>query len=166
MAETMLGANLESMADLVGQLDTTTGTIGDVSGEAANVKELVISEMTTTFETAVRRIEDTMEQLQTSVNAMVAKATDTEWTGVNYANFIDASTQFEGSCNQIASEVASAYAEFAGHANEIGQNLDAFQAVVATNLDSAAASTESMAAAAAAQAEALDTTMNQGLQVG
>lgn len=166
MAEPMLGANLDSMADLVGQLDTTTGTIGDVSAEAGSIKEAVVGEMTATFQTAVGRVEQTMEQLRSTVSAMAAKAHDTTWTGANYSNFIDAASQFEGSCNQIAAEVDSAYSEFSAHAAEIGQNLDAFQAVLASNLDSAAASTESMAAAAAAQSEALDATMNQGLHVG
>jgi len=161
----MLGADLDSMAALGSQLDTTTGEIGDVSGDAQRIATTVVDEMRQTFDTAVTQINTAMEQLNASVQRMVTQTDTTDWTGVNRDTFVDASAQFDQSTRQVAEETDAAYKDFDSHSKALGESLEQFQSTLTTNLTNASDSTQSMSTAVAAQAQALDTTMNTGLSL-
>lgn len=165
MAESMLGANLASMADLVTQFGTTSATITDVSGQSGTIATSVVDEMTQTFTQAVTSIGDTMEMLSQSVREAVAQTDVTEWTGANQQTFLGAAGEFQSACEQIQAEVIAGYEDFSANARAIGENLESFQSTLVANLDNALASTESMSDAVAAQSESLDATMNTGMQL-
>lgn len=162
----MLGADLASMEALGSRLDATTGEIGDVSADAERVAQTVVDEMTQTFETAMSQINSAMELLNSSVQAMVSQTDTTEWSGVNADTFQEASVQLDASCRDISSETGAAYEEFKGYSAALSDSLQQFQGSLSTNLTNAADSTQSMSSAVAAQAQALDTTMNTGLSLG
>lgn len=162
----MLGASLDSMTALSLDITQTGDEIVQVSADAQSIADRVSSEITATFSAAVAEITDRTSALSERVAQAQATAENTEWTGANRDTFVGAADTFAASCREIALDAAEVLSEFDRQVAVIANAVMDFQSALQGNLALAADSAQSMVGAVDQQSQALDQTMNAGMQVG
>ncbi len=104
-----------------------------------------------------------MDDLRSTVEAAAAKANAAEWTGQNQARFIEGYGNFQAAVGQAELATKDTFSNFDQAINQMGEELEAYQATLSSALSEASASTDSMSSAVAAQRDNLDAVMNTGL---
>ena len=96
----MLGAQLDDLSALAGQLDRTGGAIADCQSRSTSETNEVVESVRTAATTALQHITAQMDALRESVRAASTSSTSAQWTGGNAERFRAAYQQFDASMQQ------------------------------------------------------------------
>jgi hypothetical protein len=162
----MLGAQLDDLQALAGQLDRTGGAIADCQSRSTSDTNQVVESVRTAAATALQRITTQMDVLRESVRAASTSSTSAQWTGGNAERFRAAYEQFDTSMQQAEVTTKETFADFNRAIDQMAASLSDYAQQLATSLTNAQSSTQSMSGAVHAQHANLDMVMNSGLSVG
>ena len=162
----MLGAELGQLESLRGQIDRTTGDIGDASTETNRITTDLVSSARQAASTAFGQINTALAALIQSVNTSQSQAASTNWTGVNYATFTGAVGQFQGAMSQAQAATGETFQNFNTAVDTLASDLEDYVRTFQSKLTEAGQSTVSMSGAVQGQRDNLDQVMNTGISVG
>jgi hypothetical protein len=162
----MLGAELGQLESLRGQIDRTTGDIGDCGTETNRITNDLVSSARQAATTAFGQINGALSALIQSVNTSQSQAASTNWTGINYEVFSGAVDQFQGAMSQAQAATAETFQNFNTAVDTLASDLEDYVRTFQAKLTEAGRSTTSMASAVQGQRDNLDQVMNQGISVG
>ena len=163
---TMLGAQLDDLERLTGQLHSTAGDIGEVRVDAITTSHAVVSQVKESAQRALTEIDAAMERLRSSVLASTDGSQQANWSGANRDRFVEAANRFDTSMSAAESATHDTYTEFQATIHQMADQLDSYTTSLGSSLEEAARAAESMANAVDQQRANLDQAMNQGLGVG
>lgn len=162
----MLGAQLEDLTSLAGQLNRTGGAITECQTSSTGTTNDVVTTVRQAADAALSAITAQMESLRSAVAAANAASGSAEWTGANAERFRTAYGDFDASMVKAETSTKDTFQQFQKAISDMAQSLDGYSQELAKALTSARSSTDSMARAVEAQRTNLDTVMNTGLSVG
>jgi len=162
---TMLGAQLDDLQGLSGQLQVMGGDVATVRDGSVATTSQVIGEVTQATATALQQITTHMEHLQTSVQTAVARAEVTQWTGANADRFRQGAVDFQSALAAGQATTRDAFSSFQSSAAMMSDTLQEFVTGFSAALTDASASASDMATAVEAQRANLDNVMNLGLSI-
>ncbi len=166
MSTTVLGAETGQLESLAAQLTRTGAEIDQVRSETQTTADTVVSEMEGSFHRALQGIEQSMQHLRASIDAAHTQLADTIWTGANADTFHSGYGDFNGAMANLEAAVGDTYVQFDAQMRGMGETITSFQGQVATNMQQAQASTDSMQQAVRQQQVNLESAMNTGLSFG
>lgn len=161
-----LGATLEDLHALAGQLRTTTGDIATVSGDTSSQINAVLEQLRTSGTTAVNTARNQMEALRATVNAAQTQADGADWTGHNAEVFRSAYQDFNASMTKAEQATTAYFDELNSLIERLSADTESYLTEFTGSMTNAQSSTESMSAAVDAQSANLDQVMNTGMSVG
>lgn len=161
----MLGAQLDDLSALAGQLDRTGGAIADCQSRSTSDTNQVVESVRAAATTALQRITTQMDALRESVRAANTSATSAQWTGGNAERFRSAYQQFDASMQQAEATTKETFADFNRSIDQMAASLSDYAQQLASSLLNAQSSTQSMSGAIQGQRANLDMVMNTGLSV-
>ena len=161
----MLGAQLDDLSALAGQLDRTGGAIADCQSRSTSDTNQVVESVRAAATTALQRITTQMDALRESVRAANTSATSAQWTGGNAERFRSAYQQFDASMQQAEATTKETFADFNRSIDQMAASLSDYAQQLASSLLNAQSSTQSMSGAIQGQRANLDLVMNTGLSV-
>jgi hypothetical protein len=161
----MLGAQLDDLDALAGQLDRTAAAITDCQSRSTTDTNQVVDSVRTATTTALQRITAQMDTLRESVRAAGHSAGAAQWTGANAERFRSAYQQFDTSMQQAEATTKETFADFHRAIDRMAAALADYAGQLAGALTNAQSSTHAMSSAVQAQRTNLDSVMNTGLSV-
>ena len=161
----MLGAQLDDLHALAGQLDRTGGAIADCQSRSTSDTNQVVESVRTAATTALQRITAQMDALRESVRAANTSASAAQWTGGNAERFRSAYQQFDASMQQAEATTKETFADFNRAIDQMAASLSDYAQQLANSLVNAQSSTQSMSSAVQGPRANLDMVMNTGLSV-
>lgn len=162
----VLGAQLDDLTGLAGQLTTTEGEIGGVATDSTSTTTNVVGDVTNAANAALTRITSLMDELRRTVDTAARNADAAAWTGANRDRFISGYADFNAAVAQAEAVTRDTFANFDAAIASMAGELEQYQASLTGALSDAQASTNSMARAVEAQRDNLDSVMNSGLSFG
>lgn len=162
----MLGAQLDDLIALAGELARTTSAIGDSQQSATSTTDRVVESVRTSSADAERQIANHMAALRDAVTRASTSAEGALWTGTNAETFRQAYREFDASLRQAEEATKATFADFGRAIAQMSDSLSQYSTTLASALASAQSSTQSMETAVRAQRDNLDQVMNSGLTVG
>ena len=161
----MLGAQLDDLDALAGQLDRTGGALAECQSHSTTDTNQVVDSVRTAATTALQRITTQMDLLRESVRTAGASSTSAQWTGANAERFRAAYHDFDASMQQAEATTRETFADFSRAIDQMAASLCDFSRQLASALANAQNSTQSMSSAVHAQRANLESVMNTGLSV-
>ena len=161
----MLGAQLDDLSALAGQLDRTGGAIADCQTRSTTGTNEVVDSVRTAATTALQRITAQMDALRETVRAASTSSTSAQWTGGNAERFRAAYQQFDASMQQAETTTKETFADFHRAIDQMASSLSDYAQQLANSFVNAQSSTQTMSSAVQAQRANLDMVMNTGLSV-
>jgi len=162
---TMLGAQLDDLQALSGQLTTMGDDVAASRDDALATTTNVIAEVSQATATALQQISAHMERLEASVRAAVARADATQWTGANADRFRQGASDFQSSLITGQTATQEAFTSFQQSTSLMSDTLSEFVAGFSTALTQASSSANDMSSAVEAQRANLDSVTNLGLTI-
>jgi hypothetical protein len=163
---TMLGAQLDDLGQLAGQLTTTTSDIGASSSRCTSLTSSVVSNVQQAAQDALQSIGNEMEALRATVDAAGRSADAAQWTGGNADRFRSAYVDFNGAMAAAERTTNETFADFKRLIENMTTELNEYVTKFNTSLDQAQQATQSMSSAVTSQQNALDQVMNTGISIG
>jgi uncharacterized protein YukE len=161
-----LGATIEDLQGLAGQLQTTTGDIGQVRDTTHSQIGGVIDRVRAAGQEAVRTAQSQMDALRTTVDTAQVRADGADWTGANATTFRDGYHDFSAAIGRANQAVTDYFDQLNAALDRLSTDTETSLRDLAASLTDAQASTTSMQQAVQQQADNLDQVMNTGISFG
>lgn len=161
----MLGAQLDDLDALAGQLDRTGGALAECQTRSTTDTNQVVESVRAAANTALQRITAQMDALRESVRGAGSSSRAAQWTGANAERFRAAYHDFDVSMQQAEATTKDTFAEFQRAIDHMATSLSDFAQQLANALANAQHSTQTMSGAVHAQRANLESVMNTGLSV-
>jgi phage-related protein len=161
----MLGAQLDDLDALAGQLDRTGGALAECQSRSTADTNQVVESVRTAATTALQRITTQMDLLRESVRTAGSSSSAAQWTGANAERFRSAYHDFDASMQQAEATTKETFADFQRAIDQMAASLSDYVQQLANALTNAQHSTQTMSSAVHAQRANLESVMNTGLSV-
>jgi hypothetical protein len=163
---TMLGAQLDDLAQLSTRLTTTSGDIEGTNGRCTSATTNVVDALRSSAQSALNSVSAEMSALRATVTAAQNSASNAVWTGGNSDRFKAAYDQFNGAMASAEQTTNQTFTEFSGHIERMTEQLHEYVSSFAAALTRAQQATASMSQAVSSQHNSLEHVMNSGLTIG